>query len=258
MSPKQGVVMFAVEQKDDIEILRMEYGSANAMDVRFCVELTRSIKGLAASTSRAIVLTGQGKVFGAGVDLPQLLEGGVDYIRKFLPALDTLLETLFFCQKPVVAAVNGHAIAGGCLLACATDRRFMAAGKAQIGVPELHVGVPFPTVAMEIMRARTSPSFYEEVTLGGRTYVAEDARQRGLVDVIVEPEELLTEAITAAKSLAVIRPEIYAFSKQQSRQPVRAAIERNTMLHESKIHAIWESEETQAAIREFVARTLKK
>ena len=250
--------MFAVERRDDIAILSMRHGPANAMDVDFCVGLTKAVRELAASSSRAIVFTGQGRIFGAGVDLPRLLEGGIDYIRTFLPALDEVLETLFFCHKPLVAAVNGHAIAGGCLLACTADRRFMSAGKARIGVPELRVGVPFPTVAMEIMRARTGPSFYEEVTLGGASYTAQDARQRGLIDVVVEEGELLTEAISAAESLAAIRPDIFSFSKQQARQPVRAAIETNTRLNAARIQEIWESAEAREAIRGFVARTLKK
>lgn len=250
--------MFTVERKGEIEILRMQYGPANAMDVDFCAGLTNAVLELGASSSRAIVLTGQGKIFGAGVDLPQLLEGGVEYIRRFLPALDDLMETLFFCHKPVVAAVNGHAIAGGCLLACTADRRLMAAGKARIGVPELRVGVPFPTVVMEVMRARTSPSYFEEVTLGGETYTAEDALQRGLIDVVAEDGDLLGEAVKAAESLAAIRPELFAFSKQQARQPVRTAIETYGKLHEARVREFWELPETQAAIREFVARTLKK
>ena len=162
--------MFVVEKNSDVEILHMQYGPANAMDLNFCVELRKKVRELAESSSRAIVLTGQGKIFSAGVDLPQLLEGGVDYVRQFLPALDDLLETLFFCDKPLVAAVNGHAIAGGCLVACCTDQRLMAAGKGQIGVPELRVGVPFPAVALEIMRARTNPDFVAEVILSGATY----------------------------------------------------------------------------------------
>lgn len=250
--------MFTVERKGDIEILRMQYGSANAMDVDFCIGLTNTVLELAASSSRAIVLTGQGKIFGAGVDLPRLQEGGVDYIRRFLPALDEVLETLFFFPKPVVAAVNGHAIAGGCLLACCADRRLMAAGKGRIGVPELRVGVPFPTVVMEIMRARTAPSYFPEITLGGATYPAADALPRGLIDAIVPEPELLDESVKAAESLASIRPEIFSFSKRQTRQPVRAAIESGTRLHEAGIHEIWESAETQEAIRAFVALTLKK
>lgn len=250
--------MFTVERKGEIEILRMQYGPANAMDVDFCIGLTNAVLELEASSSRAIVLTGQGKIFGAGVDLPQLLEGGIDYIRRFLPALDDLLETLFFCRKPVVAAVNGHAIAGGCLLACVADRRFMVAGKARIGVPELRVGVPFPTVAMEIMRARTAPSHYEEIVLGGATYVAQEALQRGLVDTVVVEDELFDQALSAAQSLAGIRPELFAFAKRQARQPVRTAIEMNRKLHETRVNELWEQPEAQQAVREFVAQTLRK
>jgi enoyl-CoA hydratase len=111
---------------------------------------------------------------------------------------------------------------------------------------------------MEIMRARTGPSFYEEVVLGGATYTAQEARQRGLIDVVVEEGELLTEAICAAESLAAIRPDIFSFSKQQARQPVRAAIETHTRLNAARIQELWESAEAQEAIRGFVARTLKK
>lgn len=250
--------MFVVERNNGIDILRMQYGSANAMDVRFCVELTNQVRELAQSSGRGIVLTGQGKIFCAGVDLPQLLEGGVAYVREFLPALDELLETLYFCDKPVVAAVNGHAIAGGCLLAATADRRLMAGGKGQVGVPELRVGVPFPTVAMEIMRARSHPDYYAEVVLEGRTYAAEDALQRGLLEGIVEPEQLLAAAISAAESLASIRPEIFAFTKRQVRQPVREAIKSRRQLAEGELSALWESVETHAAIGAFVSRTLKK
>ena len=250
--------MFDVERRNDIEILHMQYGPANAIDVEFCVALANRVRELEKTSSRAIVLTGQGKIFCAGVDLPQLLDGGVDYIRQFLPALDNLFAAFFFCNKPVIAAVNGHAIAGGCLLACTADQRLMVNGRAQIGVPELRVGVPFPTLALEIMRAKTSPAFFEEVTLGGETYSAEEARHRGLIDCVVEAEALLSEALAAAESLAAIRPEIFAFSKHQVRQPVREALELRTKIQATELFALWESAETQTAIREIVARTLKK
>lgn len=98
--------MFAVERHNDIEILRMQSGPANAMDLHFCLELTKTVRALATSSSRALLLTGQGKIFSAGVDLPQLLAGGADYVRQFLPALDELLDTLFFFQKPLVAEIG--------------------------------------------------------------------------------------------------------------------------------------------------------
>lgn len=250
--------MFEVNHENGISILRMQHGKANAMDLSFCVELTKTIQGLSGSSSRAIIMTGQDRIYCAGVDLPQLLAGGVDYVRQFLPALDTLLETLFFCNKPIIAAVNGHAFAGGCLLTCIADQRLMANGSAKIGVPELRVGVPFPTVALEIMRAKTNPIFFEEVILGGGTYTVQEAMQRGLIDSIVEEDQLLTEAMVAAKSLATIRPGNFSFSKQQLRQPVREAIDSRKKQQESELYALWEAEDTHAAIRDFVARTLNK
>ena len=250
--------MFEIEQQDGIAIVHLRHGPANAMDVAFCNALTNGIKELEQSDSQAIILTGQGSIFSAGVDLPLLLEGGVDYIRQFLPALGELLETAYFCSKPLITAINGHAIAGGCLLACAADKRLMATGKARFGVPELHVGVPFPVTAMELMRAQVAPRYFEEIMLGGATYKADDALQRGLIDKLVEPDELMEHALEAAKALSSIRPAVYALAKRQARQPVRTAIDMQSHLHGARINELWESEETLEAIRGFVAKTLKK
>ena len=116
------------------------------------------------------MLTGQGKIFSAGVDLIRLSEGGADYVRKFLPALHQLYDAVFYHPKPVVAAINGHAIAGGCVLACCADRRIMANDGGRIGVTELLVGVPFPALAFEIMRFAVPPHYLPEFMLSGATY----------------------------------------------------------------------------------------
>jgi enoyl-CoA hydratase len=133
----------------------MGHGKANALDIEFCDAMAARFIELRNSAAKAVVLTGQGKIFSAGVDLKRLSEGGADYIRRFLPALHRLYEAVFFHPKPVVAAVNGHAIAGGCVLACCADRRIMANVGGRIGVTELLVGVPFPALAFEIMRHAT-------------------------------------------------------------------------------------------------------
>src|SRR5262249_58826582 len=137
----------------------------------------------------------------AGVDLVRMTKEGAPYVRAFLPALSRSFETLFSLLKPVVAAVNGHAIAGGCIIACAADRRLMARDAGRIGIPELLVGVPFPVVPLEIMRfaaARHLPSLaYTGITCG-----ADEAQRNGLVDVVVDGEQLLDEAIQVAETLA--------------------------------------------------------
>ena len=155
-----------------------EHATANALDIAFCDALTLRFRRLRESSSRAVVLTGQGKMFSAGVDLPQMVEAGVPYIREFLPALHRLYDTVFNFPKPVVAAINGHAIAGGCILACCADHRLMAQdggrNDVRMGVTEILVGVPFPPLAFEVMRSVTAPQFLAESILTGATVAFED------------------------------------------------------------------------------------
>ena len=101
----------------------------------------------------------------------------------------------------------------------------MAQGNGRIGVPELRVGVPFPVIIMELMRAKVDLAAFEEIVLGGATFKAEMAMQKGLIDEFVDEEELMEKAMLCAQSLADIRPEIFSFSKLQARQPVREATE---------------------------------
>ncbi len=103
--------MIEASEREGVALLRLADGKANAMSLDFCDAVTARFA--AVSSARAVVLTGTGAIFSAGVDLVRLLEGGAPYIRKFLPALSTMLVTVFSHPGPVVAAINGHAIAGG-------------------------------------------------------------------------------------------------------------------------------------------------
>jgi enoyl-CoA hydratase len=120
---------------ESIAVLSMQHGKAKALDIEFCTALTDRFASLRTADAKAIVLTGTGNIFSAGVDLKRLSEGGAAYVRDFLPSLHRLYETIFFHPKPVVAAINGHAIAGGCILAACGDRRIMARESGRIGSP---------------------------------------------------------------------------------------------------------------------------
>jgi enoyl-CoA hydratase len=248
--------MIEVGDDDGVTILRMADGKANAMSMEFCELLTARLEKLNSSPTSAIVITGNGRIFSAGVDLLLLLDGGVPYIRKFLPALSTMLATVFSFPKPVVAAINGHAIAGGCVLACAADRRLMGRAAGRIGVTELLVGVPFPAAAMEIMRCAVTPRYFEDVIFSGATYAPWEAAERGLVHEIVEPDALLARAIACAKTLAALAPSTFTLTKRQTRQP---ALERlDVDARRAEVEQIWTAPETLTRIRDYVARTLRK
>jgi enoyl-CoA hydratase len=248
--------MIEVGDHDGVTILRMADGKANAMSMEFCELLTARLEQLNSSPTSAIVITGNGRIFSAGVDLLFLLDGGVPYIRKFLPVLSTMLATVFSCPKPVVAAINGHAIAGGCVLACAADKRLMGREAGRIGVTELLVGVPFPAAAMEIMRCAVTPRYFEDVIFSGATYAPWEAAERGLVHEIVEPDALLARAIACAKTLAALPPSAFTLTKRQTRQP---ALERlDVDARRAQVEQIWTAPETLTRIRDYVVRTLRK
>lgn len=246
--------MIEVTSQDDVAILCMAHGKANAMSIELCEAVTARFQEL--SQASAIVIAANGRIFSAGVDLLRLLDGGVPYIRKFLPALSTMLATVFAHPKPVVAAINGHAMAGGCVLACAADRRLMAREAGRIGVTELLVGVPFPPAAMEIMRCATAPQYFEEAIFSGTTYPPPQALERGFVHEIVEPDTLIDRAVTVAKTLAALSPLAFAQTKRQTREP---ALERmDDAETAAAVERIWTAPDTLARIRDYVERTLRK
>jgi len=250
--------MIDITQQGEIALLHMTHGKANALDVEFCVALTTQLTALKDPPTRAVVLTGARHIFSAGVDLLRLLDEDATYLQRFLPALITMFETVFFYPQPVVAAVNGHAIAGGCVLACAADHRVMSRHPGRIGVPELLVGVPFPTVALEILRSVVAPPHLHTLVYGGATYTPEEASHLGLVDALVEPQDLIASAVAAAERLLMIPAPAFALTKQQLRQPVVARLKAARTGADQAAQQLWMRPETRAAIRRYVSQTFKK
>jgi len=249
--------MFDVTHRGPVAVLQMTHGKANAMDIEFCRELTAQVNACAQSTAGALVITGQGKMFSAGVDLPRLIAGGAAYAREFLPAMNHAFETLFAFTKPLVAAVNGHAIAGGCVLACCADYRIMAREPGRIGVPELLVGVPFPVVPLEIVRFATPPQHVQALIYRGLTLAADEALRYGLVDAVADPDRALDEAVAVAEGLAAVPFEAFHLTKRLLRERVIRQMREGGVI-DAVVQDAWAGEVVQSAVRDYVARTLKR
>ena len=250
--------MIDIATEAGIAVLTFAHGKANALDIEFCETLTGRLAELRRTDAKAVVLIGQGKIFSAGVDLKRVSEGGADYVREFLPTLHKLYDEVFFWPKPVVAAINGHAIAGGCVLALCADHRIMANDGGRIGVTELLVGVPFPALAFEIMRHATPPYFLTETILSGATFLPEAAAHRGWVNELAEPNELVEDAIAVARELALLSPPAFAQTKLQLRAAVTERMARSREATDKVVTEIWAASDTLRCVRNYVARTLKK
>jgi len=236
-----------VDQKDDVAVVRLEHGKVNALDLELLRAITATMKEVAAAD--AVVLTGAGRAFSAGVDLRRIVDGGAAYAEEFLPALSEAFLAVFDCPRPVVAAVNGHAIAGGCVIAAASDFRLMSGGT--IGLTELLVGVQFPTVPLEISRYAFG-AVAARLALTAETFGVDEAYRLGLVDEVVAPDELLPAAVSRAAALGRISSRVYAATKEQLHRAARERIEERRAIDDRAATAVWTDGETRNRIASFL------
>jgi enoyl-CoA hydratase len=238
--------MLELEERRKVTIMRLQHGKVNVLDLELLLAITEAMR--AVDRARAVVITGSGSAFSAGVDLQRIVDGGPSYVREFLPALSESFMAIFDHPGPVVAAVNGHAIAGGCVIAAACDVRLMSQGK--IGLAELSVGVPFPPVPMEIMRHAVGPAVGHLVLTAALLDPAQ-ARSIGLVQHVCEAEVLLDSAVGRAEQMARIPADVFSLSKRQLQQPARDRIAARSG-DEEAVAAMWSSARTGEAIARYL------
>jgi enoyl-CoA hydratase len=233
-----------LELVDGVSMVRFDHPPVNALDLDLLDDLIVTMRGV----DGPAVLTGTGGCFSAGVDLRAITDGGAEYTDRFLTALSAAFLAVFDHPAPVVAAINGHAIAGGCVFAMAADNRLMSAGT--IGLTELAVGAMFPTSALEICRHAMGASV-TQATLGAGTVDVSVAAALGWVDEVVTAGELVPRAAALARELGEYAPPVYAMTKEQLHRPARAAIEAGADTDEV-VRASWMSEQTHARIRAYM------
>lgn len=207
---------------------------------------------LQAADGRPVLLTGAGDAFSAGLNLKELLEldaAGMDF---FLGLLGGLLSEIYHYPGPTVALVNGHAIAGGCLVALACDVRVAAADpKARIGLNEVALGLRFPPGVLTLVQQRIPVPHAEQVLLGAGLYSPEEAARVGLVD------EVSSDAGTAARArleaLGKLPADAYAATKKALRGHV-VLVGGDDRAFREEVLPVWSGEPLKQRIRSFLGR----
>jgi enoyl-CoA hydratase len=187
-----------------------------------------------------------------------VLEGDDAYAADFVSALVRAFTTLFSFPRPLVGAVNGHAIAGGAILACCCDHAVCADGALKIGVTELAVGVPYPLAALEVVRHAVAPERFEDVVFLAGTYPPAEARAIGFVSEVVPAETVLGRALEVAERLGRIPAATYELVKMAVRRPVLDRIASHGPAHDAAATRGWQSAEVRAAIQGFLDRTIAR
>jgi len=231
-----------------VTVLTLRNPPANALRRALLRELAGALDRVEAEKPRALVLSGGGgKFFSAGLDLMEL----PDLSRSDVEALGTelvgALLRLFRLPCPVLAAVNGHAVAGGALLALTAERRVGVCGGALFGLNEVQVGLPLPAPLFELVRSEVDEAHAGRVLLEGHNHTVDEALAAGLLHEAVSPGELMDRTLTLARKLASVPQSAYARMKELLRSSAEERIGRQGQ--DADFVRIWFEPETQATMR---------
>ena len=209
--------LVTTETRGDVAIVRIDRPPANALDLELLAAGRQAAASLRDADPAAVVIVGRDGFFSAGVDLkavPQLDDAGQ---RAMVEGINRIFLDWYSFPRPVVCAVNGHAIAGGMILALCGDYRVCARGDGKFGLTEVKVDVGYPVVAMAIVRAELTPASARVLALGGELIGPEAARELRLVDELRDADDVLDRAIEVATDYAALPREAYARVKDQLR-----------------------------------------
>jgi enoyl-CoA hydratase/carnithine racemase len=242
------------DRQGGIAIVTLRRPAANALNLELTEEIAAVFESLGKDRSvRSVVLTGQGKSFCAGVDLKAVPHYSEADQRRMVDALNRAFYAVYSCTVPVVGAINGHAIAGGLVLALCCDWRIAVNAPFLTGLTEVRVGVPYPVGAIEVVRQELRPDVARRLVLFAQNITADAAVQAGVFDEMVGPKALLERALAVASEFALLPQSAFAATKRQLRKRALEDIETAIAGAEPLLNG-WLSKETIEAAAAVLAR----
>jgi enoyl-CoA hydratase len=237
---------FVLSSKEKgIATVTLQRGKVNALNEPMVEEIADSFGNLETDTEvKSIIFTGSGKFFSFGFDVPEFLTYSKSDFISYLGKFTDLYTYMFQFPKPIVAALNGHAIAGGCMLATACDFRLMASGKGKISLNEITFGAPVFCGSTEMLRYCVGSRNAQSILYSGAMYSAEEAFQLGLVDQVSSEDGLADDARKVAQELGEKDSSAFRSIKKLLRKPVAEEIVKHEKDYIVEFVDIWYSEKT--------------
>jgi len=218
-------------------LLRLARPPVNALNRSLVEAITEAVAQAIDERAPAIVLTGQGSCFSAGIDTKLAATASREEQVASVLAINAMVQAIYSAPIPVVAAINGHALGGGLVLALACDMRVASRGAHKLGLNEVAAGVPFPAGPLRVVSSELDPSVLRDLCLSGRMVQSDEALELRVVDELVEPEELLGTALELARRLA--SHGAYEVVKAQLRGAVAAELSQIVTSREDPMLTGW-------------------
>ncbi|MHC5109130.1 MAG: enoyl-CoA hydratase/isomerase family protein [Planctomycetota bacterium] len=243
----------SVQTEGGIATIQLNRGKVNALIPEVLAQCNAAIDQVEATDARAIVLTGHGPFFSFGFDVPHMYDWPREKFHPFITAFCDLYRRLFLLPIPVIAAINGHAVAGGCMIALAADVRIMVDGNGKVSLNEITFGANVFAGLVAMLRNLVPGQTAARILYHGETFSAQDAASLGLVDQLVTAKDLMQVAGRHARQLAK-NPEAFASIKSMLRASTgshMAAVEPGSI---EAFLDIWYSEETRRQTADITIR----
>jgi enoyl-CoA hydratase len=233
-----------LERSRDHWLVRLERPPLNALDIPMLESLTAMLEEAAASDAcRALVLCGNRDAFSAGIDTKAAEGYDRDQRRALARAVNRVATGLFAMPKPTVAAIAGHSLGGGLVLALACDFRLAARGTYTLGLPEIRAGIPYPSAAMCVVTASLDPDVARPLVLSGETFGPLATVASRFLDAVVPPARLTQAATERARSSA--RLGAYEVIKRQLKSEVIARMQSIVDAGDDPVMEPWANQATQ-------------
>jgi len=244
-----------IETVGQIAMLRVNRPPANAIDLDLAAEFGTAVEDVAATDGiGALIVTGVGGCFSAGLDLKAVPTYDREHQQAMVIQVNRLFGGLYGLPLPTIAAVNGHAIAGGAILALCCDYRIGADADYKLGLAEARVGVPFPVAAMTIVQSELSHPVARRMVLTARNSSPRESLSMGVLDELQPPELLLPRAIEVAQEMAALPRSVYRRIKRDLRGAALARIADAIANGEEPMLDSWLTSETRSASAEALRR----
>lgn len=234
----------------------MDRPPANALNHALVDELLAAFDTVQASGARALILTGRPGMFSGGLDVPALIDCKRPEIERFWQQFFRLSGRLAASPVPVIAALSGHAPAGGAVLALQCDYRIGINGNFKIGLNEVQVGLPVPGTILLALEEVIGLRHARRIATRGTLLPMTEALAIGLVDELVEPDVLIPTALTRARELLALPPVAMNTTRLAGKARLIEAYGNSADV--ATATDWWFSSETQTEMRKLVERLAKK
>ena len=245
--------------KDKLAIISLNRPKSNSLNREMVVELTDMLGNIAADENiGGVIITGKDHFFSAGLDLMELYNYNEQETKDFWHLFLNFVAKITAFKKPLVAAINGHSPAGGCVIALACDARVMAEGKYIIGLNEVPVGIIVPNSIFELYSFWLGKADATRSLLEGKLFQPEEALAIGLVDEVVKAESILTAAERKARKYMAYERNTWSQSKLNIRKDLIASTSADQSADLEIMLKQWWSPSTRAILKNIIDSLQKK